>query len=183
MKTRKGIAKGFTLIELIVVLATLSVLLAIGIPGFMGYVARSKTSEALTNLNLMFKGSAAYYLQASAGSQGVGSGTAGHCIVGTTSLLPAVPTAAKQQANFLAVAEYKSLGFSISDPVYYGYRLVANGGTSACDMGASTTLYTFMAMGDLDGDSVFSRFELATGSDASNVLYHSVGMYIVNESE
>ncbi len=183
MRTGRRISKGFTLIELMVVLATLSVLLALAIPGFMGYVARSKTSEVSGNLNLMFKGAEAYYIQASAGSQDVGSGTAGHCIVGTTALLPATPTAAKQLVNFLSVAEFQSLGFSISDPVFYGYRVLATGGTSACNMGASTTLYTFLAMGNLDGDSVFSRFELATGSDASNVLYHSVGMYIVNESE
>ncbi len=183
MKKKNQTNSGFTLAELLVVMASLGVLLGVAIPALTGYIKYSKTSEATSNLNLMFKGATAYYEQAAAGSQGIVSGTAGHCIVGTTSLLPSTPGLAKQQTNFLAVPEFKSLGFNISDPVYFGYRVLALGGTSACAQTASTALYTFVAMGDLDGDNVFSRFELAAGSDASNVMYHSVGVYVANEGE
>lgn len=175
--------QAFTLIELLVVMASLSVLLMIAIPAFGGYVKRSKTSEAMSNINVMFRGAAAYYEQEAAGSQGIGSGQAGRCIVGTTALFPTTPTSAKQQANFHTVPEFKALAFSVVDPVYYGYRVLTSGGVSLCGQAGSSDVYTFMAMGDLDADSVFSRFELAAGTDASNSLYHARGFYIVSESE
>ena len=181
-KTNKH-KQAFTLIELMVVIASLSVLLMVAIPAFGGYVKRSKTSEAMSNINMMFRGAVAYYEQEAAGAQGIASGQAGHCIVGTTALFPTTPTSGKQQANFHTVAEFKSLGFSIVDPVYYGYRILTTGGVSVCGQAASSDVYTFMAMGDIDADNVFSRFELAAGTDASNALYHSRGFYIVNEPE
>jgi type IV pilus assembly protein PilE len=46
-------AKGFTLIELMIVVAVVAILGAIALPGYNNYVMRSKISEAVANLSDM----------------------------------------------------------------------------------------------------------------------------------
>ena len=51
--------KGFTLIELMIVVAIIGILAAIAIPNFLKFQAKSKTSEAKTNLGAIFAGDVA----------------------------------------------------------------------------------------------------------------------------
>ncbi len=53
--------KGFTLIELMIVVAIIGILAAIAIPNFMQYQAKSKQSEAKTNLGGIYTSEVAYF--------------------------------------------------------------------------------------------------------------------------
>ncbi len=54
-------AKGFTLIELMIVVAILGILAAIAIPALTKYMRRAKTSEARTQLAKIFDSTSAYF--------------------------------------------------------------------------------------------------------------------------
>jgi type IV pilus assembly protein PilA len=53
--------KGFTLIELMIVVAIIGILAAIAIPNFLKFQAKSKQSEAKSNLGAIFTGEISYF--------------------------------------------------------------------------------------------------------------------------
>jgi len=53
--------KGFTLIELMIVVAIIGILAAIAIPNFLKFQAKSKQSEAKTNLKAVFTAETSYF--------------------------------------------------------------------------------------------------------------------------
>lgn len=171
--------RGFTLIELMITVAILGILAALAIPSLTAYIARSKTSEASVNVNQLFKNASSYYTSDLAG-QGVTSSVTGYCTVDNAGPRPPTPAGSKQK--FTADTNLRALRFHIADFVYFSYGVSSAAGQ--CDNTANTaSLYTFYANGDLDDDGTLSTFELATGTDSSNTLYHGRGFYIVNEVE
>ena len=57
----KTLHKGFTLIELMIVVAIIGILAALAIPNFIRFQARSKQSEVKANLKSMFTAERSYY--------------------------------------------------------------------------------------------------------------------------
>src|SRR5712691_3232356 len=72
----KRLQQGFTLIELMIVVAIVGILAAIAIPAYQDYVARSKVSEAMAALGAC-KTSVTEYIQVNAGVQPSGLDQAG----------------------------------------------------------------------------------------------------------
>jgi len=171
--------RGFTLIELMIVVAILGILAAIAIPTFILFINRSKTAEASSNIKNLFTGAAAYYAGELTG-KAINSSTGGYCTVGSAGPSPAVPNDTKQP--FAPEPEFTAVSFHIADSVYYSYQLISAGGTCGNTAG-NMEIYTIAANGDLDNDTLLSTFELAVGSDASNTLYHSRGLFVNNEMD
>ena len=57
----KRAQRGFTLIELMIVVAIIGILAAIAIPNFIKFQARSKQSEAKSNLKALFTAQKSYF--------------------------------------------------------------------------------------------------------------------------
>ncbi len=186
-KNREG---GFTLIELMIVVAIIGILAAIAIPAFMNYIKRSKTTEAGIQLKAMFQGAATYYEQ-ERGQRGVpapGGGTVAvtRCMV-NSAVTTNAPSSQKTVLDFATEpADFRTIGFAPADPLYYQYQIVSTGTVAGACGDASTPgtqLYAFQANGDLDGDGTPSLFEIAAGVNADAALYNGGAVYVENELE
>ena len=133
---------GFSLIELMIVVAIMAILAAIAIPSFMRFSLKAKTSEATTNLAAIRTTEESYraendtYLD-----QGLAGGTpAGGGADATTTLW-----------NAADLASFEDIGFAPDGPTRYRYEVTL----------AGLTAYTATATGDLDDDGVECVFKIS----------------------
>ncbi len=179
-RIRRTGVKGFTLIELMIVVAIIGILAAVAIPAFMKYIRRSKTVEATMNVRKLFDSSVSYY-------EGEHANLAGAILpkqfpdpVGPT---PAANTCCGQAgdkckpiAGQFDDPSWAALNFSVDDPFYYSYQY-DSAGTDA------NAQFTASASGDLNCDGkVFSLFQ-RIGTIIGNNVSGGAGLYSVNEIE
>lgn len=176
-RTKTG---GFTLIELMVVVAIVGILAALAIPAYIGFVRRSKIAEATGNLGAMFQAAASYYDPGDRRNMRTNGVALVSCTVASQST-PNTPGTTKTQVDFSNLASFTAIGFAVADPVYYNYTINGNG---VCNNAASSTMLGFVgANGDLDGDGVRSTFRIPYGSDQQNQLLRAPGVEATDEGE
>jgi type IV pilus assembly protein PilA len=177
---------GFTLIELMIVVAILGILAAIAIPAFVTYVRRAKSAEATDQVKKMFDAASTYYDKQFMDGGGMAALGLEHCTVidGTDGKAETDIGDQKSSGNYSG-APYngtngRGLGFNVEFG-YYSYSVV--GSSNTCSNSTGIPLYTMRAIGDLDADDTNSTFDLAVGSNGENELYHARGFNITNETE
>jgi len=143
MKRRRG----FTLIEMMIVVAIIALLATIAIPNYINFQYRAKTSEAKSNLGAIRTCQEAYRAE--------------HDVYYNCTKNPtATPTSAKA-AWESTVAGWTDIGFEPKGRIYYQYKVVVDGGTS----------FNATATGDLDGDGTdFSVYTLNQDGNLTSTL-------------
>ncbi len=146
--------KGFTLIELMIVVAIIGILAAIAIPNFLQYQAKARQSEAKTNLGGVFVSETSYLGE---NSRYGGFAEIGFSLAGTTNRYTY-----RSPINGTGLGEGSTQGSDLyasnAGSAATGGTILAPSGTyvaAAGTVAASGTaaMFTATAVGNIDGDS------------------------------
>jgi type IV pilus assembly protein PilA len=176
--TKKGQA-GFTLIELMIVVAIVGILAVLAVYGVRKYIANAKTAEARNSLGQIGKDmSTAFEKESMPGAvlpqSGVAAVSRALCATPSAPVPPGAVDATtvagrKYQSsqaqwapaadNVSPVSGFPCMKFAMQDPQYYQYTFTT-AARGAAALGAAGTAMVATATGDLDGNGTLSVFTL-----------------------
>jgi prepilin-type N-terminal cleavage/methylation domain-containing protein len=134
---------GFTLVELMIVVAIIGVLASVAVPSFRNYQYTAKTAEATTNVGSLAKAQKAFFAE-------YGLFVAAAPEPGATT--KELPTTKQRAVEELSIA-FSAVGWTPTGRVYFDYDTSTKG--LGCTSGGA---FTATAYGDVDGDGLVSEF-------------------------
>ncbi|MBW2456114.1 MAG: type II secretion system protein [Deltaproteobacteria bacterium] len=197
---KRAKSRGFTLVELMIVVAIIGVLAAMAVFGLSRYLASAKTAEAKSIIGNVSRAAHASYERESMNAETVAEGSestvTAHNLCGTAAPVPGFVPAGKKYQPITADGQdfesgnalngWKCLKYQMSQPIYFQYLYTKNGSPAAPNNPAAcgTDCYEAGALGDSDSDGVLSMFA-RTGvvNTATGALRASTQVYVENEAE
>ncbi len=155
--------RGFTLIEMLIVVAVMGLLAAVAIPVFLRFQLNAKATEGKTNLGAIRTASEAYYSEYGR-------------YASATPVVPATVGSVKQPWPLTGNEShgFNQIGFRPEGRVWYQYGMASNG----------TNAFTVEARSDIDADGVFNAWGYvkpapgsSTGIDGPMGMCATSGVY------
>ena len=170
----KRLMKGFTLIELMIVVAIIGILAAIAIPNFIKFQARSKQSEAKSNCKAMFTAEKAFFAEKDRYSSLVGEvGFSPERNNRYNYFVGPVGATVENRATSVST-KAPSTDTGIGADVFKGYSLVITaptlpGGTVAAAVGIATPgSWMGCAQGNIDTDTTVDQWVITSDPFVAN---------------